>query len=368
MADARNLDLLGEGADLDYSSNIAPAGMDQAEYNRRRKQWLANQGLDENGNQLPAYGTSAADGGTAKQYGVTAAGTGVGGGSFDAYSGKQTSGPRQQYTVDYAGRPGGGRDIPTLEDIAAPIDDAANERARDTQDLVNRYSAIQMDTGPADQAREQQQQALGMQQAIYDKLLSYNPQAEANAASKRAMSRQLAIARSAPGGAASRQAAQFQALQSAPAIQAEAAETANAQAQRNTQLAAQAAAGFAQTAAGTRSQDIQQAQNEVDTGLSVANGIAQAVGRDIELSSQEARFLGQAQLALEGIDVDWAQLDEQQRSSMADEAFRKAGLEQQWKMFKEEQKVDALDVIGALTGTARSAVGTYATGKQAGIF
>lgn len=370
-SDALQSDFLNEGADLaDYSQPQAPAGMDPAEWKRRRKEWLANQGLDENGNALPAYGTRQEEGGTAAQYGVTAAGTGVSGGSFDSGTGQQTRSNKQQYTVDYINGPNGtgGDRVPSLEEVSAPVDEAANDRSRQTTDLVNRYSAIQMDTGPADQARQLQQKALGSQQAIYDKLMAYDPAAEAQAASKRAMARTLTAARSGGGGAAARQAAQFQALQQSPSIQAEAANTANEQQARNVQQAAQVAAGMAQTAAGTRSQDIQQAQAETDTGLSIANGVANVVGHDIQLTSDEARFLSQAQQELAKLNLDWASLDERQREAKADEAMQKAGLDQQWKMFKKSQEHDFLDYLGALTGTARSGVQTYAAGKQSGLW
>lgn len=254
------------------------------------------------------------------------------------------------------------------EKIRAWIGWQQRNRKNQTGDLVDRYSAIQLDTGPADQARQAQQRALGMQEDIYNKLMAFDPEAEAAAQSKRATNSALVQARSSGGGAAARQAAQFQALQQTPAIQAEAAAQASQQAARNTQLAANAASEYAQTAQGTRGQDIQQAQAEVDTGLNVANGISNAIGRDMQLTSDEARFLGQMQIALEGLNVDWARLDEAQRAALVEEELRKKGLEQDWKMFKESQKVGVLDVVGAITGTARAGVGTYAQGKQAGLW
>src|SRR6185295_19026936 len=105
-----------------------------------------------------------------------------------------------------------------------------------------------------------------------------------------------------------------------------------------------------------------------NTGLEVAQGISQALGRDMTLTSDEAKFLSQAKLALENLKLDWSQLSEQERAARAQEALQKAGLEQQWKQFKQSQEVGFLDVVGALTGTARSAVGTYAAGKQGGLW
>ncbi len=243
-----------------------------------------------------------------------------------------------------------------------------DERGEATDSIVDRYSAVTMDTGPADQARQAQERGLSMQQAIYDKALAYDPAGEADAASKRAMTRSLAMAKSGGGGAAARQAAQFQALQSSPAIQAESAATANAEAARQTQIAAKAAGDYAQIATGTRSQDIDQAQAQVDTGLNVANGIANAIGRDLQLTSDEAQFLGKMQLAFDQQDIDWASLDETKRANLVEEILRKEGLEQQWKQFKSSQDIGVLDVVGAVVGTARGAVGTAAAGRTARLW
>jgi len=271
--------------------------------------------------------------------------------------------PPSKMTTDAAGR---AEDI--SEDTAQAVRDAGTVRNEQTSDIVDRYSAVQLDTGPADRAREMQDKALGMQEQIYNKLLDYDPKAAADAASKRAMNAAMVQARSAGGGAGGRQAAMFQALQQTPGIQAEAARGAVDTQTRNTQLAAQAATSFAGTAQGQRGQDISQAQAEVDTGLSVANGISNAIGRDMQLTSDDAKFLGTLKAQLERLNLDWAGLSEQERAAKADEAIRNAGLEQQWKQFRESQKVGVLDVIGAITGTARSAVGTYAAGKQSGLF
>jgi len=70
MADANQSDFLGEGT---AAPARAPAlSADQIEMDRRRKAaWLANQGLDANGAQLPAYGTAASP--TATNWRVTTA-------------------------------------------------------------------------------------------------------------------------------------------------------------------------------------------------------------------------------------------------------------------------------------------------------
>jgi hypothetical protein len=299
---------------------------------------------------------------------------------YDAESGGYVTPPPAEPTDTYATAPdadqgsqsplgdAGMNSIPTIEDIGAPVQGAAQTRTGQTNDIVDRYGNVKLDTTEADQARATQNEALGMQRDIYNKLAAYDPNAAADANAKRATSQTLAVARSAPGGAGARQAAMFQAIQQAPAIQSAAANDAVNQQRQNTQLMAQTAGQFADVAGGTRAQDLQQAQAETNTGLEVAQGISQALGRDMTLTSDEAKFLSQAKLALENLKLDWSQFSEQERAARAQEALRKAGLEQQWKQFKQSQEVGFLDVVGALTGTAKSAVGTYAAGKQSGLW
>ncbi len=68
--DANQSDFLGEGTAA--PAQAAALTPEELELSRRRKAiWLANQGLDANGAQLPAYGTSVANGGTATQWRTT---------------------------------------------------------------------------------------------------------------------------------------------------------------------------------------------------------------------------------------------------------------------------------------------------------
>lgn len=68
--EANQQDFLGEGT---AAPAQAPAQTpEEIELARKRKAiWLAGQGLDENGNPLPAYGTPQSQGGTATQYQTT---------------------------------------------------------------------------------------------------------------------------------------------------------------------------------------------------------------------------------------------------------------------------------------------------------
>ena len=68
MPGATDFDFLGDTGGSVIDSGGAPAAPaltpeQIADARARKKQWLMNQGLDENGNQLPAYGTSQANGG-----------------------------------------------------------------------------------------------------------------------------------------------------------------------------------------------------------------------------------------------------------------------------------------------------------------
>lgn len=68
--DANQSDFLGEGTAA--PAQATPLTADQIELDRKRKAiWLSNQGLDANGQQLPAYGTPQSQGGTAQGFQVT---------------------------------------------------------------------------------------------------------------------------------------------------------------------------------------------------------------------------------------------------------------------------------------------------------
>lgn len=230
-------------------------------------------------------------------------------------------------------------------------------RGAQTQDIVNKYGAVQMDTGQSDQSRGWQQNALSMDQQLYDKLTSYDPEAEAKKASDQALQNQVALAKSGGGGAGARQASMFQALQQAPAIQQQAQDQALATQRSNLNQASIIASNYANTAGGTRGQDITQSQDVADVGLKVADGISNAVGRDMQLTSGEAQFLGQMQMAVESADQNWAQLSETERENAFNDIMKAKGLQQQWDEFQAGQKLTVKDVVGGIVSLGGEAVG-----------
>lgn len=231
--------------------------------------------------------------------------------------------------------------------INAQGDKTQTTANQDTASIVDRYSDVSYDPSLSDASRAQQAQALGMNQQIYDALSKYDPEESARHAADLQLKNQIAIARSAPGGAGARQAAMFSALEQAPAIQQAAGQQARQQQQLNQQQMLTAAAQSGQIAAGTREADLAQQQAQTNTGLQIANGIASALGRHMDITASDANMLTQAQIALQGLKLNWSTLTEQQREAQVNEALEKAGLDERIKEFAAKQKLTLKDIAGA---------------------
>lgn len=241
--------------------------------------------------------------------------------------------------------------------IGTDIAGSENANQAATANLVDRYSDLSYDPTLSNQSRQIQQQAADQYTQMYGKLASYDPQEEARRAAGLTMQNQLAIAKSATGGAGARQAAMTGAIQSAPAIEEQANANARQQLQTNQQQMLQAASGLGNVASGTRSADLAQQQSSVDTGLQVANGISAAVGRSLQITQSDAQFLAQAQLALQNLKLDWSKLTEQQREAAATEAMQQAGLDLQMKQFQASQSITPKDLLGAIMTVGGTAIG-----------
>jgi hypothetical protein len=309
------------------------------------------------------YGTPTTQGGTAAVYGVTPQ-TGstvyTPQGAPGAYT--QGAAPYQrQLAVSDVVTPGSGptgapgtTDIAdqTAQDVAA---DRTNADAQ-TQGLVARFGDVGYDASQANESRALQNAGASMNQQLFSKLLQYDPEAEAKKQAQRAMQSQVALARSAGGGAGARQAAMFGALEQAPAIQQQAQDQALATQRQNQQEALQAASQYGQIATATRGQDTTQAENQANLGLSVANGIAGVVGHDLDISHSDAQMLANVKIALESANINWAQLSEQERHDKAEEIIQQKGLDQQWKQFQATQKITGKDILGGIFSLGGAAI------------
>jgi hypothetical protein len=200
----------------------------------------------------------------------------------------------------------------------------------------------------ADESRGMQRGALAKQQQLYDLLTSFDPDAYAEQFSDLALKNQLAIARSSTGGAASGQAGMFEALRQAPGIQAEAQRGAQAVQDRRLGQAAEVTSQMGQLATAQRGQDITQDQLKSEFGVRIAQGIADFTGLQWELDSRDSALLAEIALALDSQDIQWAALSLEEQIAEANRVLAERGLDQQWKMFKEGQKLTEKDIFGGL--------------------
>lgn len=417
-----------------------------AEMRRKKEAWMASQGLDMNGNQLPAYGTPQSQGGTAqgwatmpnhsgshviytsplgsndqlqpgaaitqnvvntaagqtnsvKDVGVVspgdtglASGAGfvdpnppplVGGGGAGGGSGRGAAltGQTNQGTMDLRDK------IQTDGSLAADGIALAAANAGDMNPLTNRGltstaaeqartalgPAPTIDQNLADRNSGRVSQAVQQAGKVVDQALAPVGQKNVNSAMSAArnvldqalngpdttarigaqtLRNQLALARSASGGAGGVQEAMRNAQFAAPELLAQAsdagireqqaklgiasqqtgqlAQTALGQQQNTTQrlgVAAQAAGTSAQAAQGQRGQDIEIAKANLDAGTNLANQISQLTGQQLQLNQQNQELLGNMAKDLAKTQFDYSQLDAQTQDAEFERWIKAYGID-----------------------------------------
>ena len=282
--------------------------------------------------------------------------------------------PDSQSTVQRIGGPaatggttGRGALDTLLDDTARRSDEGATDRKNALQSVVDRFESAQdsFSTEQQDQSRLVQQQAQRQSAQVFDQAMGFDRDAAAARYSDEALSNALAIARSGPGGAA-RSSALFNALESVPAIQAEAGRQANAEARSQQNLALGATQALGNLATQTRSQDESQAEAYTGIGLDVAKNIANFTGQNLELDQRDREFLGEVALQVASLDLDWEKLGVDESLRKLELELAKQGMEQEWKIFKESQKITGKDILGGIFGLGGSAISGWSAGKAAG--
>ncbi len=409
---ANQQDFFGETAQggfdqgIEGSAALTPEGI--AEARARKKQWLQNQGLDENGDQLPAYGTSAGNGGTATGFAVMPDHSGshvvstsqlgsndelVPGAAVDtrvvntqgaagAASPTQVAGTvspgdtgleqaigQSHGTVDSAGNltpsgtvlggagsigNGGGalldQTVGATKDLRAGLA-AGAQGAQDTMSsaiagagnmnpLVNRSltqtaanqagaalgPATSVQQSLADRGLADYNSAQGASRAVLDQLMN-GPSTAARIGSQ-TLRNQLALARSAGGGAGAVQSALTQAQAQAPELQAQAAQSAVQENLAKTQAAAGVAQGMGQSALGARGQDIDVAKSNQASGMRLSDNIAQLTGQQLQLNQQSQELLGRMATDMSKQSFDWSALSAQQQQAELDRWIKVYGIDQ----------------------------------------
>lgn len=364
----------------------------------RKKQWLANQGLAEDGvTRLANYGTAAADGGTATHWRTLeqpAMGTGqmsqiageqigtdgqpiVGSTGFDTTYQDGVANPRETTafevnpgvsitspggaTANWDANGGGGmggnasavlgqtnqatsalRDglavdqQRTRDGAGLAIDDAKNmnpllNRGL-TQTAANQATtalgpAAAVDQGLADRGLADYQGAQASSRAVLDKLMN-GPSTTARIGSQ-VLRNQLALSRSAAGGAGAGQMALQNAQAQAPELMAQAAQSAVAEDIGKTQAAGQVAAGQAQAALGARGQDVDVAKSNQAASMRLSDNIAQLTGTQLNLNQANQELVGRMFTDMSKQDFDWSKLSADAQMAELDRWAKVYGIDQQ---------------------------------------
>ncbi len=393
-SEARVANFLDDG-DVDADTlGDAPALSEEA-----RRRMLANRDQRAEDARLAGvpYGTPASQGGTATQYQVTDQGKG---GVFkDNSTLIQRLNPDGTQTVvaDYSDsnpydplRPGAavGRTAPTPNaspysldtalagdagdptgtgqiqtDAGVRADEGKTDRDNSLQSLIDRFDAAKdsFDTSRQDQSRQAQQEAIRENRELFSRASGFDREAAAKRYSDEALANSLAIARSAPGGA-SRASALMNALEAQPSIEAEAQRQANSEARSQQNVALQAAGQLGQQATQTRGQDEAQSEAYTGIGLDVAKSIANVTGQDLQLDQRDREFLGEVALQAANLNLDYDKLGADESLRQLELQLQKEGLDQEWKIFKQQQKITGKDILGGIFGLGGSVVSGLFTG------
>ena len=251
------------------------------------------------------------------------------------------------------------------DDAGVRSDEGATDRRNALQDVIDRMEAAgKLDTSQQDESRRVQQEAASQKRQLFAQANAFAPKAAAQAYSENALSASLAIARSAPGGA-SRESALMNALEAAPAAQAEGQRQANSEARSQQNVALQASSQLGQLASQTRQQDEGQAEAFTSIGLDVAKQIANFTGANLNLDQRDREFLGEVALQTAQLDLDVEKLGVEETLRRLELQLAKEGLDQEWKQFKASQKITGKDILGGIFGLGGSVVSGLFTGLAA---
>lgn len=397
MADANLSDFL-EGSGGYDTGTLGSAPAMTEEEKARAKAAAAERARQAELAGLP-YGTPASQGGSATQYQVT---TQPKGGVFKDNStlvqrvnpdgtqtvvadysdnnpydpakpgaavGRTAQGPAGPYSLDQVlsdGSPAGGGTAQIQEDAGIRSDEGATDRKNALQSVIDRFQTAQdsFSTGAQDQSRQAQQQAIQQNRELFARATGFDRDAAAKRYSDEALANSLAIARSAPGGA-TRASALFNALEAQPAQQAEGQRQANAEARQQENVALQASGQLGQLATQTRGQDEAQAEAYTGIGLDVAKQISNFTGQNLQLDQRDREFLGEVALQVANLNLDVQKLGVDEALRQLELQLQKEGLDQEWKMFKQNQKITGKDILGGVFSLGGGVVSSLFTGLAA---
>lgn len=225
------------------------------------------------------------------------------------------------------------------------VDEGQRQIDEDRNRFLDALNGLDRDTSLSDASRADQIVARDAQRDLLNRILGFDPNAYADQFSDNALAAQTALARSAPGGAAGRQAALFNAQEQAPGIQAEAQR--QAQQLENQRLnAAQAAVGkLGDLAYGVRAQDSQREEFDAEFEKGIADSFGDIFKTDSSTAANFANISANVYTSVLQATVNYAQMDSEERRSLWDYELRSRGLDNELEQIRRQYPdKDPIDV------------------------
>lgn len=198
-------------------------------------------------------------------------------------------------------------------------------------------------------ARANRARGLQLNTDLLSKLMSYNPELEAEMASDRALADQFTFANSARGGAGARASALYEAQSMAPELQARAME--QAVQTENTRLgqAAQVAGTIGQLSSTEFGQEADYDVADRNIGLGVYNGLVNMGANGANIDQKQRENLGRIANDLNQTDVQWQQMSSNEKMAAWNEMVNLYNIDERTRVELEriaaENKVTPLDII-----------------------
>jgi hypothetical protein len=244
------------------------------------------------------------------------------------------------------------------------------ERSHRVDEIIQGYrDANTYDSTQADASRNYQQQVLQQQQSIVNRILDFDPEQYAQMFADQSLTALNSNARSTRGGAGAVNSAVFGAQQQAPALFAQGQEQAAQLENQRLQAAGTVTSQMGGLATDVRQGDEQRSQFVSSQGMQAQQGIASALGVDMQLDASAVQQLGEFRVAFANVYKDFVQMDLQEQLGVLDSLTRQYATDAQLYAALQKIRADAvagktspLDVGLAILGVAGQVGAGAATG------
>lgn len=198
-------------------------------------------------------------------------------------------------------------------------------------------------------ARNNRAMGLQLNTDLLNKLLSYDPEADANAASEAALRQQLQVANSARGGAGARASALYEAQAMAPELQARAMEQAQATENQRLGQAAQVAGTIGQLSSTQFGQEADYDIQDRNIGTQLFNGLVNMGANEANIEQKQRENLGRIANDLNNTDFNWQKLSSDEKLAAWNNMVETYGIDERTRVELEriaaENRVTPLDIL-----------------------